>query len=123
MPKCLYEVHSHTHTLLYIIKYEIKMFTFALDFFLCYSYVKYCDIPLFSMTRRVAAQKQCIIKKIVSVHNIFLHKLEMYSMQWFKTLCFQNPVFLYISIEMLMSHFVLKCRFRYKNFRSNKKYS
>ena len=77
MQQCLYEGHSYT--LLYIVKYEMKIFIFTLDFFLCYNFVKYHDIPLFSMTWSVAAQKQHITKKIVSVHNILLHILEMYS--------------------------------------------
>ena len=66
----LYKVHLHT--LLYIVKYEIKIFIFTLDVLLCYNYFKHSNIQLFSMTRRVAAQKQCIIKKIVSMHSIFL---------------------------------------------------
>ena len=53
---------------------------FNLDFFLCYNYVKCHDIPLFSITKSVEARKQCITKKIVSMHNIFLCILEMYSM-------------------------------------------
>ena len=43
------------------------------------------------MTRSVAAQKQCITKKIVSVHNIFSLILEMYSVQQFETLYCHKP--------------------------------
>ena len=43
------------------------------------------------MTRHiVASQKQCITKKIVSMHSIFLCILEMYSMQQFETLYYQK---------------------------------
>ena len=48
-----------------------NFFIFTLEF--SYNYIKHHDIPLFSMTRSVAAQKKCIIKMIVSVYNIFLH--------------------------------------------------
>ena len=69
----LYEVHLYT--LLYIVKYETNFFIFNLDIFLCYSYIEHQNIPLFSMTKSIAAQKQCITKKIVSVYNKFLHIL------------------------------------------------
>ena len=69
----LNEVHSYT--LLYIVKYEMKNFILTLDFFLCYNYIKHGNIPLFSMTRDIAAQKQCITKKTVSMYNLFLHTL------------------------------------------------
>ena len=54
---------------------EDKNVIFTLDFFLCYNYIKHHDIPLFSMTKSVAPQKQYITEKIVNMHNIFLHIL------------------------------------------------
>ena len=66
----LYEVHSYT--LLYIVKiWNKKFYIYFIDFFLCYSYIKHHDIPLFSMTKSIAAQKQYITKKIVGLCNIF----------------------------------------------------
>ena len=63
----LYE--AHLYTLLYIVKCEMKIFIFTLDFFLCYSHMKYHDIPLFLITKNAAALKQYITRKIVSMHN------------------------------------------------------
>ena len=79
--------------LLYIVKYETKFLKFNLDFFLCHNYVRCNDISLVSMKRSIATQKQCITKKIVSMHNIFLCILEMYSVQQFGTLYFQKTSF------------------------------
>ena len=80
------------YTLLYIVEYEMKKFIFTLYFFLCYNYIKHSNIPLFSMTNSVAAQKECITKKIVSVHNIFscIYHLQHATVE---TLCFQKLSF------------------------------
>ena len=45
------------------------------------------------MIGSVEAQKQSIIKKIVTMHTIFLHILEMYSIQQVEILGFQKPNF------------------------------
>ena len=67
-----------------------NMKKFNLDFFSCFNHVKHFDIPLLSMTRGIAAQKQSITKIIISVHSILLHILEMYSMWQFEILYFQE---------------------------------
>ena len=59
---------------------EQKFLIYTLDFFLCFNYAKHHDIPLLLMTRSVAAQKEYITKRIVSMHNIFVHILESCNM-------------------------------------------
>ena len=39
----------------------------------------------------------------------------MYSMWQFETLYFSESQFSYRSIEMIMCHFVFKCKFKYEN--------
>ena len=69
------------------------------------------------MTGCIEAQKQCVIKKIVTMHSIFLHVLEMYSMQQLETLNFQKPRFPIDFYRMITYHFVFildfKCKFKY----------
>ena len=54
-------------------KYEIMLHIFALDFFLCFSYVECHNFLLFSMIEYENAQKQCINKfKVNNVYNLYL---------------------------------------------------
>ena len=65
------------------------------------------------MTKNVAAQKQYITKKIVSVYNIFHIFYSCTACDFLKSYVFRNPVFLLISIEVIACYFVFKCKFRY----------
>ena len=99
--RSVYKEHIHKHSCSHSI-YEIMLHIFALKIFLYFSYVKHHNFPLFSMTKYINAQKQCINKKLIMCITYILHIYTMYSMHQLKTISF--PIDLH---RKECAHFIL----------------